>query len=194
MALWHFSTMLGWLVTFCLKEWECADGRTDHRFYLELLTRITTFIFSHWKILIHVQLVQQDLSGLPGVVVHILYQGVLYLRNFLRFSCTHDLVISFTPGRIVRSSISTFLRMLNNIACRLILKIIIIIIIIINIKDWTLWSVPSPQLQLLAPTLLRSSNCSLSLQSVVVWFQRDSVLWHSLQVWKPVPSVFIYLV
>jgi len=32
------------------------------------------------------------------------------------------------------------------------------------------------------------------LWSVVVWFQRDPVLWHSLQVWKPVPSVFIYLV
>jgi len=67
-------------------------------------------------------------------------------------------------------------------------------IIIINIKDWTLRSVPSPQLQLLAPTLLRSYNCSPSLWSVVVWVQRDSVLWHSLQVWKPVPSVFIYLV
>ena len=60
--------------------------------------------------------------------------------------------------------------------------IIITIIIIINIKDWTLWSVPSPELQLLAPTLLRSSNCSPSLWSIVVWFQRDSVLWHSLQV------------
>jgi len=72
--------------------------------------------------------------------------------------------------------------------------IITIIIIIINIKDWTLWSVPSPELQLLTPTLLRSSNCSPSLWYVVVWFQRDSVLWHSLQVWKSVPSVFIYLV
>ena len=60
---------------------------------------------------------------------------------------------------------------------------IITIIIIKNIKDWTLWSVPSPELQLLAPTLLRSSNCSPSLWSVVVWFQRDSVLLHSLQVW-----------
>ena len=59
------------------------------------------------------------------------------------------------------------------------ITIIIIIIIIINIKDWTLWSVPSPELQLLAPTLLRSSNCSPSLWSVVVWFQRDSVLWHA---------------
>jgi len=39
-----------------------------------------------------------------------------------------------------------------------------IIIIIIN----TLRSVPSPDLQLLAPTLLRSSNCSPSLWSVVV--------------------------
>ena len=72
--------------------------------------------------------------------------------------------------------------------------ITIIIIIIINIKEWTLWSVPSPQLQLLAPTLLRSSNCSPSLRSVAVWFQRDSVLWLSLQVWKPVPSVSICLV
>ena len=69
-----------------------------------------------------------------------------------------------------------------------------IIIIIINTKDSILWSVPSPQLQMLAPTLLRSSNCSPSLWSVAVWFQRVSVLWHSLQVWKRVPSVFIYLV
>ena len=56
-----------------------------------------------------------------------------------------------------------------------------------------LWSVPSPHLQLLAPSLLRSSNCSSSLLNLVVWFQRYSVLWHSLQVWKPFPSVFIYL-
>ena len=46
--------------------------------------------------------------------------------------------------------------------------IIIIIIIIINIKDWTLWSVPSPKLQLLSPTFLRPSNFSHSLWSVVV--------------------------
>jgi len=56
-----------------------------------------------------------------------------------------------------------------------------------------LWSFPSPELRLLAATLLRFSNCSPSLWSVVVWFQRDSVLWHSLQLWKAVPSVFIYL-
>ena len=68
----------------------------------------------------------------------------------------------------------------------------IIIIIIINIKVWTLWSAPSPELQLLAPTLLRSSNCPPSLWSVVVWFQR--VLWLSLQVLKSVPPVFIYLI
>ena len=49
------------------------------------------------------------------------------------------------------------------------------IIIITNIKDCTLWSVPSPELQLLSPTFLRSSNCSPSLWSVVIWFQRDSV-------------------
>jgi hypothetical protein len=58
----------------------------------------------------------------------------------------------------------------------------IIIIIIIYIQEWTLWSFPSPQLQLLSPSFLRSSNWSLSLWSVVVWFQGDSVLWHSLQV------------
>jgi len=57
-----------------------------------------------------------------------------------------------------------------------------ITIIIINIKDLTLWSVPSPELQLFSPTFLRSSNCSSSLWSVVIWFQRDSVWWHSLQV------------
>ena len=51
-------------------------------------------------------------------------------------------------------------------------KITNITINIINIKDWTLWSVPSPELQFFAPTLLRSSNCSPSLWSVVVWFQR----------------------
>jgi len=50
-----------------------------------------------------------------------------------------------------------------------------IIIIIINIKDWTLWSFPSPELQLLSPTFLWFSNCSPSLWSVVIWFQRDSV-------------------
>jgi len=44
------------------------------------------------------------------------------------------------------------------------------IIIIINIKDWALWSIPSPELQLLPPTYLRSSNCSPSLWSVVVRF------------------------
>jgi len=67
------------------------------------------------------------------------------------------------------------------------------IIIIINIKDWTLRSVPSPELQLLAPMLLRSSNCSPSLWSVVVWFQRDSVLWHSLQIPTAVNTVKIIL-
>ena len=40
-------------------------------------------------------------------------------------------------------------------------------IIIINMKDWILWSVPPPESQLFAPTLLRSSNCSPSLWFVV---------------------------
>jgi len=39
----------------------------------------------------------------------------------------------------------------------------LIIIIIINIKDWTLWSVPSPELRLLALTLRRSSLWSVVL-------------------------------
>jgi len=46
--------------------------------------------------------------------------------------------------------------------------IIIIIIIIINIKGWAVWPVPSPELQLLSPTFLRSPDCSLSLWIVVV--------------------------
>jgi len=50
--------------------------------------------------------------------------------------------------------------------------IIYLFIFIINIKEWTFWSVPSPESQLLAPTLLQSSDCSPSLWSVVVWFQR----------------------
>jgi hypothetical protein len=44
----------------------------------------------------------------------------------------------------------------------------IIIIIIINIKGWAIWPVPSPELQLLLPAFLRSSDCSLSLWTVVV--------------------------
>ena len=52
---------------------------------------------------------------------------------------------------------------------------------IINIKGWAIWPVPSPQLQLLSPTFLRSSNCSLSLWIIVVCFERDSDVWHSLE-------------
>jgi hypothetical protein len=37
---------------------------------------------------------------------------------------------------------------------QIIKNIVIIIIINNNIKDWTLWSVPSPELQLLSPTFL----------------------------------------
>jgi hypothetical protein len=48
--------------------------------------------------------------------------------------------------------------------------IIIIIIIIINIQGWAIWPVPSPKLQLLSPSFLRSPNCSLSLWAVVKWF------------------------
>ena len=56
------------------------------------------------------------------------------------------------------------------------------IIIIINIKGWAIWPVPSPELQLLSPTFLLSPDCSLSLWTVLVCFERDSVVWHSLQV------------
>jgi hypothetical protein len=45
--------------------------------------------------------------------------------------------------------------------------IIIIIIIIINIQGWAIWPVLSPDLQLLSPLFLWSTNCSLSLWSVV---------------------------
>ena len=41
------------------------------------------------------------------------------IRNFVLFRITHLLVISFTPKRIVRSSIPTFLRILNSVVvCR----------------------------------------------------------------------------
>ena len=66
-------------------------------------------------------------------------------------------------------------RSVNTPSCIAQMKIIgkCLLKININIKDWTLRSVPSPQLQLLAPKLLRSSNCSPSLWPVVVkWFQR----------------------
>jgi len=58
---------------------------------------------------------------------------------------------------------------------RLLFPGVLFVHIIINIKLWTLWSVSSPELQLLSPTFLWSSNCSPSLWSVVIWFQRDSV-------------------
>ena len=44
------------------------------------------------------------------------------------------------------------------------------LIIIINIQSWAIWPVPSPELQLLSPSLLRSPNCSLSLWAVEVRF------------------------
>jgi hypothetical protein len=58
----------------------------------------------------------------------------------------------------------------------IIINIIIINIIIINIinnnnnniRGWTIWPVPSPELQLLSPSFLWSRNCSLSLWAVVV--------------------------
>ena len=64
-------------------------------------------------------------------------------------------------------------KFMESACCNLNIKIIIIIII--NIKDWTLWSVPSPEIQLFSPAFLRSANCSYFLWSVVIWFQRDSV-------------------
>ena len=71
---------------------------------------------------------------------------------------------------------------LNWVEAESLYRSILTVIIIINIKDWPLWSVRSPELQLLSPTFLQSSNCSPSLCTIVIWFQRDSVLWHSLQV------------
>jgi len=50
-------------------------------------------------------------------------------------------LVSWTPSR--RTNIDTHNR--------------VFLIIIINVKDWTLWSVPSSELQLLMPTLLWSS-------------------------------------
>ena len=44
---------------------------------------------------------------------------------------------------------------------------IYIYIYIINIQGWAIWPVPSPELQLLSPSFLRSPNSSLSLWAVV---------------------------
>jgi hypothetical protein len=43
------------------------------------------------------------------------------------------------------------------------------LIITINIKDWTLWSVPPPGLQLFSPTFLGSSNWQLLIHSVILY-------------------------
>jgi hypothetical protein len=114
----------------------------------------------------------------------------LYYSNLIHIQITTAYLLS--KQICIRS---TQLSLFDSVVC---LSVCLVIeqlhIITINIKDWTLWSVPSPELQLLLPTLLGSSNCSPSLWSVAVWFQRDSVLWHSLQVWRSVPSVFICLV
>jgi hypothetical protein len=50
----------------------------------------------------------------------------------------------------------------------IIIIIIIITIIVLNIQGWAIWPVPSPELQLLSPSFLRSPNCSLSLWAVMV--------------------------
>jgi hypothetical protein len=47
---------------------------------------------------------------------------------------------------------------------------VMIYMYIYNINGWAIWSGPSPQLQLLSPSFLRSPNCSLSLWTAVVWF------------------------
>jgi len=65
----------------------------------------------------------------------------------------------------------------------------IIIIIIINIKDWTLWSVPSPELQLRTPTFLRSSNCSSSLWYDFKGFRFCGILckcWNQFRVYSSI--------
>ena len=55
----------------------------------------------------------------------------------------------------------------------------------------SLMCVYSLKVELFGNRLLRIGNYE---PSFVFILQRDSVLWHSLQVVKPVPSVFIYLV
>jgi len=107
-------------------------------FCSEMLTRFNAFFLSWWKNLIHVQLVQQVSSGLPGDVAHILYQGFLYFRKFVGFPGTRVLQISFTPARIVRPSIPRFLGMLSNITCRLTLNLLPTTIIALpnNASKW----------------------------------------------------------
>jgi hypothetical protein len=72
----------------------------------------------------------------------------------------------------------------NNFNTNLIILYIYIIIIIINIKDWTLWSVPSPKLQLLSPTFFWSSNCSLEVGYHQTYSARD---WLSILI-TPYPN------
>ena len=91
-----------------------------------------------------------------------------------QYSCSYSSSLQFTLKHLL-TVLSWSILTTCPIHCNL------FFFVIINIKDWSLWSIPSPHLQLLAPTLLWSSSCS-SLWSVVVWFQRDSVLWLSLQV------------
>jgi hypothetical protein len=81
-------------------------------------------------------------------------QGVLHRTSIYRYAPHNDVLVNERPHIRWWSP-----------------KIRLILILIrIHSTDWTLWSVPSPELQLLPPTFLRSSNCSPSLWSVVVWF------------------------
>jgi len=138
--------------------------------------------------------------GLHNCVIPHIHTGRNRQKVPIYCDMTHESILCYwyiyntiSVGTIVRPEYSTWrfsFTILTYYSSALIINknfhILSSFIIIINIKDWTLWSVPSPELRLIAPTLLRSSNCSPSLWSLVVWFQRDSVLWYSSQVWKQV--------
>jgi len=153
-----------------------------HLFWVSLhlfLGYSTSFWVPLWYFLVPLQL-----FWVPRILFEFLYIFLSSSTSLLSSSTFLSEIFLFlrrTQRGIINVNVSSYTALLifrvDTPLCGL-----IIIIIIINIKDWTLWSVPSPQLQLLSPRFLRSSNCSLSLWSVVVWFQRDSVLWHPLQV------------
>jgi hypothetical protein len=72
----------------------------------------------------------------------------------------------YPPVYVLVSQVASSFSFLTKIMCmflyiiyaHLFVYVVQFIIIIINIKDWTLWSVPFPELQLLLPVFLWSYN------------------------------------
>jgi len=134
-------------------------------------------IFSVWQIIILIIHHELDLDRPVAVLSNSLRKGLpSHLRPFgLKFSIIFGILLLFILVICRHQFHLYFLSFSSNGTTFKSSKISLLLIITINNKDWTLWSVPSPELQLLSPTSSRSSNCSPSLRSVVIWFQRVSV-------------------